>query len=130
MNPRVRLVALLISLGLLVLIVDLVRKRRLREEYAWLWVLTGGVIFILGVWQDLLLRLTPLLGAKIPVSVLFFGGLIFLTVISLHFSTEISRLADQSRELAQRLALLDGELRALRRDREARESERRGEEGA
>jgi hypothetical protein len=118
MNLRVRLLALAVSLGLLVVIVDLVRRRRLREEYSWLWVVTGLAIFLLAASQSLLLRLTTLLGAKIPASTLFFGGLMFLTVISLHFTTQISRLADQTKELAQRVAMLDGELRELRRGAE------------
>ena len=118
MNPRIRLVALVIAVALLVLIVELVRKRRLREEYSWLWILTGVVILVLATWQDLLMRVTYLIGAKIPASTLFFGGLMFLTFISLHFSTKISRLADQTKELAQRLALLDGEMRELRGEEE------------
>ena len=118
MNLRVRLLALVVSLGLLIVIVDLVRRRRLREEYSWLWVVTGLAIFVLAASQSLLVRLTALLGAKIPASTLFFGGLMFLTVISLHFTTQISRLADQTKELAQRVAMLDGELRELRREEE------------
>ena len=114
MSPHLKITALLISLGLLIVIVDLVRKRRLREEYAWLWVVTGLAILVLGTWTHLLLRMTSLIGAKIPASTLFFGGTVFLTLISLHFSTEISRLADQNKELAQRLAVLDGELRERR----------------
>jgi hypothetical protein len=114
MNPHLRLTALLISLGLLVLIVDLVRKRRLREEYAWLWMITGLAILVVGTWTPLLLHMTRLVGAKFPASMLFFAGVLFLTLISLHFSTEISRLADQNKELAQRVAVLDGELRARR----------------
>jgi hypothetical protein len=128
-NLRIRIVALVVSLALLGLIVDLVRKRRLREEYAWLWVVTGAAIFLVAVWQDLLLRLTAIVGAKIPVSVLFFAGLIFLTVISIHFSTHLSRLADQTKELAQKVAILDGELQEMRADRAADGADGAGEGG-
>jgi hypothetical protein len=114
MNTPMRLVALTISVVLLLLIVELVRRRRLREEFSWLWILTGAAILVLAAWPGLLVRIRDVLGAQFAPSILFFGGLMFLTSISLHFSTKISRLTDQLKEVAQRLALLDGELRELR----------------
>jgi len=114
MNPRIRVMALSLSVVLLIVIIDLVRKRRLREEYSWLWLLTGIVVFVLATWQSLVIRLTELIGAKIVVSTLFFSGLMFLTAISLHFSTKVSQLSDQVKELAQRTALLTDELDRIR----------------
>lgn len=102
--------ALLLSVALLVAIVELVRKRKLREEFSWLWLVTGIVIFVLATWQSLVLRITELIGAKIVASTLFFGGLMFLTVISIHFSTKVSQLSEQVKTLAQRTALLAEEI--------------------
>jgi hypothetical protein len=110
MNPRIRVVAITLSVLLLIVIVELVRKRRLREEYSWLWIGTGVAIFILATWQSLVVRITELIGARIIASTLFFSGLMFLTVISLHFSTKLSQLSEQVRELAQRLAILTEEI--------------------
>jgi hypothetical protein len=107
MTPRQKIVALAISLAILVLIIDLVRKRRLREEYSVLWILTGIGICILSVWYGLLRTITTFIGAVVPTSTLFFFALVFLILLSLQFSVRISALQDQIKELTQRLALLE-----------------------
>jgi hypothetical protein len=114
MNPRIRIMAITLSVVLLIVIVELVRKRRLREEYSWLWILTGAVIFVLATWQSLVVKLTDLIGAKIIASTLFFSGLMFLMIISLHFSTKVSQLSEQVKELAQKTAILAEELEQSR----------------
>ena len=115
MNPRIRIMAITLSVLLLIVIVELVRKRRLREEYSWLWILTGTVIFVLATWQSLVVKLTELIGAKIIASTLFFSGLMFLMIISLHFSTKVSQLSEQVKELAQQTAILAEELEQSRK---------------
>lgn len=114
MSPRIRVLALAISVALLIVIVELVRKRRLREEYSWLWVLTGIVIFVMAAWESLVVKITELIGAKILASTLFFSGLMFLTVISLYFSTKVSQLTEQVKTLTQRTALLAEELERVK----------------
>jgi hypothetical protein len=115
MNIRVKIVALIISLGMLFLIIELVRRRKLREEYSWLWLLTGSIILALMMWVDLLKWITHLIGAIVPSSTIFFFAFLFLMLISLHFSVVISKLTDRHKELAQRYALLELELRELKR---------------
>jgi hypothetical protein len=114
MPIRNKIVALAVGVGLLLIIIELVRRRKLREEYSWLWLLTGAVILLLTVWFDLLKWITHLVGAVMPSSTIFLCAFVFLILISLHFSVVISRLTDRNRELAQRFALLDLEVRELR----------------
>lgn len=109
MPMRQKIFALLLSIGILILIVELVRRRRLREEYSWLWMLTGCVMILLILWYDVLVALTHVIGAVLPTSTLFLFGLIFLMLISLHFSVKISALANQMKDLAQQIALLSEE---------------------
>lgn len=104
---RQQLVAIVISVGILALIIELVRKRRLREEYSVLWILTGVTILVLSLRFSLLQALTRLIGVALPVSTLFFFGLVFLVLVSLQFSVKISGLSNQMQELAQRIALLE-----------------------
>ena len=115
MNIRVKIVALIISLGMLFLIIELVRRRKLREEYSWLWLLTGSVILILMMWVDLLKWITHMIGALVPSSTIFFFAFLFLMLISLHFSVVISKLTDQNKDLAQRYGLLELELNELKK---------------
>jgi len=102
-----KVLAISLSIGLLILIFELVRRRKLREEYSWLWMLTGVIIFVLGIWYDLLLFITHLVGAALPTSTLFFFGIFFLVLINLYFSVKVSTLTDEIKKLAQELAILN-----------------------
>jgi uncharacterized membrane protein YgdD (TMEM256/DUF423 family) len=114
MTPRQQAFALIASVALLVLIVEMVRRRRLREEYSWLWILTGAVIFVLSVWYGALLFITHLIGAVTPVSTFFMFGILFLVVTNIYFSIKVSTLTTQVKNLAQRLAIMDSYLKRLR----------------
>jgi len=104
-----KIFAIVTSLVILVVIIYLVKKRRLREEYSWLWLLTGFLILVFVLWYDLLLALTELIGAVTPTTTLFIFGIIFLMMITLHFAIEISSLSDQVKNLAQKVSLLEAE---------------------
>ncbi len=111
MTVRVSVVAALAALVLLTVIFELIRSRRLHERYAILWLLTGGIILVLAVWRDALNLLADAVGIAYPPSALFVLASLFILVVLLHYSTVISKLADQNRILAQRLALLEARLR-------------------
>jgi len=102
---RQRLVAII-----LVLVLELVRRRSLREEYSVLWIVTAVLMLVLALNYRLLVWVTHLIGAVQPQSALFFGALVFVALISLQFSVRLSRLTQRTRTLTQRLALLEEEL--------------------
>ena len=111
MTPlRVSLFAAIAAIFLLAVIFELIRRRRLQERYALLWLATGTVILILALWRGLLSKLADFVGIAYPPSALFVLAAFFILVVLLHYSTVISKLADQNRMLAQRLALLEQEL--------------------
>ena len=96
------------SLVLLAVVVELIRSRKLRERYALLWLLTGLALLVLSAWRGALNSFADWAGVEsYPPAVLFAVGLLFIIVVLLHYSTVISRLADQNAILAQRLALLE-----------------------
>jgi hypothetical protein len=117
------IVALAFGMGMLLLIIELVRRRKLREEYSWLWLMTGSVILVLTLWFDLLKWITHLVGAVTPASTIFLFAFLFLILISLHFSVVISKLTERNKELAQRYALLELELRGMRKRNLPQEAE-------
>ena len=86
--------------------IDLVRKRRLREEYSVLWLLTSIIMFVLVLRYEWLVALTGFIGAGIPTTTLFIGAIIFLILIAVQFSIKISSLTEQVKNLAQENALL------------------------
>jgi len=107
MTLHQKIFAIIVSLAIFVVIISLVRNRKLRAEYSWLWLLTGFVIFVLAVWYDLLVKLTALIGAVAPTTTLFIFGIVFLVLVSLHFAIKISQLSDQVKNLAQKISLLE-----------------------
>ena len=112
MTPfRVSIAAALAAVILLLVILELIRSRRLQERYALLWLLTGVVIFVLAVWRSLLGKASDLVGIAYPPSALFILAAFFILLVLLHYSTVISRLSEQNTILAQRLAILENQLR-------------------
>jgi hypothetical protein len=106
-STNLRLVAIVGSVGLLILVVELVRRRRLKEEYSVLWVATAIVLILLAAWGGLLQDLTKAIGAVSQASTLYFFGLIFALVLLLHFSLRVSQLERRVVSLIQEMALLD-----------------------
>jgi hypothetical protein len=107
MDVRVQIVGIIGAAGLLLVILELVRRRRLLERYALLWLLAGVVLLGLAIWRGALEQLAKLVGIASPPNALFFVAFGFVLVLLLHFSVAVSRLTDQSKVLAQRVALLE-----------------------
>jgi uncharacterized BrkB/YihY/UPF0761 family membrane protein len=111
----VSIAAAIASFLLLVVVFELIRSRRLRERYALLWVVTGAVLLALSLWRDGLNTIAGWFGVQTyPPAILGAVGALFILLVLLHYSTVISKLADQNVILAQRLALLELELQERR----------------
>ncbi len=108
---KVSLAATAASVILVLVVFELIRSRRLREQYALLWLVTGVVLVVLSAWRGGLNTIAGWLGVRgYPPAVLFAVGLMFVILVLLHYSTVISRLSDQNVVLAQKLALLEARL--------------------
>jgi hypothetical protein len=107
METRVQVVAVLVSAALLLGLFELVRQRRMLERYALLWMFSATALLVLSSWSGLLDTLSHAIGIKYGPSTLFVAAFGFVMVLLLHFSIAVSRLADQNKILAQRLALLE-----------------------
>src|SRR5262245_55633165 len=94
------------GLIVLVAIFELVRRRQLREKYAMLWIGVGFVVVLLAFFPRLLDRLAGAVGVVSGVSLVLFLGIVFLLLVCLHLSWEVSRLEEETRSLAEDLALL------------------------
>jgi len=102
--------ALIVCTMVFLFTIELVRKRKLREEYSVLWLLTSVVMFLLVLNYDWLVALTQLIGAALPTTTLFLGAILFLMLIVMQFSLKLSDLSDKVKNLAQENALLRAEL--------------------
>jgi hypothetical protein len=115
---RIQLVAIAASGLLLMVILELVRRRRLLERYALLWLFSAIVLLTLAIWRGLLEDIARAIGVAYAPNALFFIAFGFVLVLLLHFSLAVSRLTDQSKVLAQRLALLEERQRRAERQHE------------
>jgi hypothetical protein len=104
---RITLVSLVVSTLLLLVVLELVRRRRLQERYSLLWLATGASLFLLAAWSSLLSRISEALGIRTPSNALFVVAAGFFLAVLLHFSLAMSRLTEQNSRLAQRLAMLE-----------------------
>jgi len=104
---------LAVSAILALMIFLLIRRKKLKEQYSLLWFLIVVVMFVLAVWERPLNWLSEATGIALPSNTLFVLAILFLFGMALHFSLLVSRLTDQSKMLAQKVALLDRDLREL-----------------
>lgn len=119
MDSRIQIVAVAAAGALLLFVLELVRRRRLLERYALLWLLSAIVLLGLAAWRGALAKLAGLVGIAYPPNALFFVAFGFVLALLLHFSVATSRHSDQLKVLAQRLALTEERLRRIERQREA-----------
>jgi hypothetical protein len=102
--------AIAVTLALLLLVFELVRRKRLSERYAILWLLAAVMLFVMAAWKGLLTSLSHDVGISYPPSALFAVAIGLIAMILLNFSLAVSRLSDQNKILAQRLGLLQHRL--------------------
>jgi hypothetical protein len=111
---RLQILAIVVTGGLFALVFELVRQRRLLERYALLWLFSSAVLLGLSIWRGALEELASAVGIFYAPSALFAVAFGFVLVLLLHFSLVISRLAEQTKVLAQRVGLLQHEVDELR----------------
>jgi hypothetical protein len=121
MNHTVQVVAVAVSLGFLLAVLELVRRRRLTEEYSFLWIGFALLLLVLSLWREILHAVARWLGVYYPPAVLLLALLLFVFVASLYFSVVISRQRRQIERLVEDVAILAAEVREARQEREVRQ---------
>jgi len=113
---RVALMALSILLVLIVL--ELVRREHLKERYALLWLATSGTGLVVGVFPQILVWITTTVRFQL-LTTLYAISFVYVLAIILVFSVIVSRLAERNRSLAQEVALLSNRISHLESDDDA-----------
>lgn len=122
MEVKLRIVAIVASTSLVAIVFELLRRRRLVERYALLWLFSSLVLLVLSIWTGLLEIIAKAVGIVYPPNALFMIAFVFVLVLLLHFSLAISRLSGETKVLAQESARLDKGLRALSEAKGAHEA--------
>jgi hypothetical protein len=110
-TSRIQVLTICVAVLLLIGVIELVRRRRLLERYALLWLLSSLVLLGLAIWRGALDKIAAQIGVAYPPNALFIVAFGFVLWMLLHFSVAVSRLSDQTKVLAQRLALLEERMR-------------------
>lgn len=97
----------------LVIVILLLRRRRLRERHAIWWIIAALLALLVGVFPPLLEWASRLLGISVPTNLIFFVSIGILFLVCLQQAAEATQLESETRDLAERLALLDIRLREL-----------------
>ena len=114
MQLKIQIVSIIVTGGMFAVIFELLRRKRLMERYALLWLFASAVLLALAVWKDLLEQVAAAVGIYYAPSALFAIAFGFVLVLLMHFSLVISRLSDQNKVLAQKLGRLQRELDVVR----------------
>jgi hypothetical protein len=123
MEFRARLFAIILGFAVLLFVINLVRTRKLKEEFALLWLLTGVVLVLTPLFIDYLDMLAYALGIEYPPALIFVLAIISLLFVLFQFSMRISRFSDQIKVLTQELALLQARVELLEQRAEKGESD-------
>jgi hypothetical protein len=114
LDVRVRIAAVVAAAVMMGIVLELVRRRRLAERYAIVWMLVTGAMLLLAIWTGLLSYAADQLGIAVPANALFLAAFGVAFFLLLHFSVITTRLSEETKMLAQEVARLDTELRAVR----------------
>ena len=116
---RAQLFVILLGLMVLLFVLNQVRRKKIREEYSLLWILSAAVLVLSATFIKGVEKLSHLVGIYYPPAFLFLVAILMVMVLQFHFSTVISTLREQNKNLTQDLGILEAEVKALRRALEA-----------
>jgi hypothetical protein len=114
MTDAVQLISIAVSAGLLVTVIELVRRAQLAEEYSFIWIGCAAALLVLSLWRNLLDLAAYILDVHYPPAVLLLVLTFFVVIVSLYFSVVVSRHRKEIERLVQEMALLDADVRMLR----------------
>ena len=128
MSLQIRLVAILASCIMLIIVVDLIRREKLRARYSLFWLLVGVIFLIFSIWGNLLNLVARTVGIYSLPNALFFIGFVGTVVILLHFSVIISTLSLENKRLIEKLSILSWRVEELEKGRKLRRKNRQTKE--
>jgi hypothetical protein len=112
---RTQIFVIVVGLAMLMFILNMVRRKQLREQYSLLWIFASVVLILCAIFIRAVDRLAHAVGIYYPPAFLFLVAILMVMVLQFHFSTVISNLREQNRSLTQDLGLMQTEIRDLRR---------------
>jgi len=108
----------LIFIGAIILIgiVELIRRRKLNEEYSFLWLAIGFIFVCITIFPQLVFDISQIIGTELPINTLFFASIIFLMLLGIFFSLKLSVLSNRVKNLSQKIAILEHSLKKINQE--------------
>lgn len=100
------LAAFLLALAIVGLVAEMLRRKKLREKYAIWWLVVGLATLVLAAFPELLVTVAQIVGVQLPSNLLFILSILMLLGVCLHLSWEISVVEEETRVLAEEVAIL------------------------
>jgi hypothetical protein len=105
-SARIQIFAIIGSIMFLVFIIELIRKRKIKEEYGLLWIVFGIIFIVIAVWNKGLEVISWLLGIFYAPAAFLLILIVAIFLILIQYSIVISRLNEKNKILAQELGIL------------------------
>ncbi len=112
---KIQFLSIAASIMVILFVLELIRRRRIKEEYSLLWLSTGFLFLFFSIWKDGLNYISKLIGIYYPPATLFLILLVGVFSILIHFSVVISKLTEKNKLLAQELGIYKMELDLIKK---------------
>lgn len=110
MTVTTQWLAILTSAGTLLAVLDLLRRRRLKERHAIWWLLAGFLALLISIFPQILSGLAAVIGIEIPINLVFFFSVVVLFLVCVQHSSELTALEEKVRTLAEKVTFLEIEI--------------------
>ena len=107
------LLGIVAALFTLFIVIEMLRKKRLRERHAFWWLLLGSLALIISLFPSILVSFSEFLGFEVPVNLVFFVSLFVLFLVALQHSSELTKIENNNRSIVERLVILENHIESL-----------------
>lgn len=115
MTIKIRIIAFVASILLIFIILELIRRRKLKPEYSIFWLIVGFIILLFAIFRHLLEKFSAFLGVFYPASALFIIAFACITMILIYITVLISELSSEKNEILKELSILRWKIERLQK---------------
>lgn len=117
MSPLQHGLAIVAALATLGIVIEMLRRRQLRERHAMWWLVAGISALLISIFPQILDWIAGIFGFEIPINLVFFSSLFILFLVGLQHSSELTKLESHNRALVERVVLLELKLEELTKNK-------------
>ncbi|MDR7185331.1 hypothetical protein J2X85_002365 [Microbacterium trichothecenolyticum] len=116
MTPTAYVLGVAVALLAFIVVLELIRRRRLRERHAIWWLVATALAVLAGIFPGAVAWIADAAGVVLPANLIFFVSIGVLALVCIQQSVELTELESETRVLAERVAILEVRVSAQERD--------------